>query len=80
MLLNYFLFKIDFYILEFILYSDEIEICNVVGIRVKKYKFFMFYYFLSNLFRKYCSVVDVINLYVVVRFEDVLIYGFDVIL
>ena len=40
----------------------------------------MFYYLLSNLPRKYRSVVDAINLYAVVRSEDVSTYGFDVIL
>lgn len=39
----------------------------------------MFYYLISNLFKKYYSGLDMINLFVVVRFENVLIYGFDMI-
>ena len=77
---NHPLFKIDPHTLELILYSDEIEICNAVGTRAKKHKLLMFYYLLSNLPRKYRSVVDAINLYAVVRSEDVSTYGFDVIL
>ncbi|XP_068756185.1 uncharacterized protein [Montipora capricornis] len=77
---NHPLFKIDSHTLELILYSDEIQICNAVGTRVKKHKLLMFYYLLSNLPGKYRSVVDAINLYAVVRSEDVSTYGFDVIL
>ena len=77
---NHPLFATDPHTLELILYSDEIEICNAIGTRVKKHKLLMFYYLLSNLPKKYRSVVDVINLYAVVRSEDVSTYGFDVIL
>lgn len=65
--------------LEIILYSDEIELCNAVGTRVKKFKLLMFYYVISNLPKMYWSVLKSINLYAVVRSEDVATYGFDTI-
>ena len=77
---NHPLFIGDPHTLELILYSDEIEICNAVGTRVKKHKILMFYYLLSNLPKKFRSAIDAINLYAVVRSEDVSTYGFDVIL
>ena len=77
---NHPLFTIDPHTLELILYSDEIEICNAVGTRVKKHKLLMFYCLLSNLTKKYRSRVDAINLYAVVRSEDVSTYSFDAIL
>jgi len=40
----------------------------------------MFYYLLSNLPKKYRSRVDAVNLYAVVRSEDLSTYGFDPIL
>ena len=66
--------------LEIILYSDEIELCNAVGTRVKKHKLLMFYYIIGNLPKMYRSVLSAINLYAVVRTEDVATYGFDTIL
>ena len=77
---NHPLFTTDPHTLELILYSDEIEICNAVGTRVKKHKLLMFYYLLSNLPKKYRSTVDAINYYAVVTSEDVSTYGFDIIL
>lgn len=74
------LFAGDGHTLELILYSDEIELCNAIGTRVKKHKLLMFYYLISNLPKKYRSVLDMINLFAVVRSEDVSIYGFDIIL
>lgn len=66
--------------LEIILYSDEIELCNAVGTRVKKFKLLMFYYVIGNLPKMYRSVLNAINLHAVVRSEDVATYGFDTIL
>lgn len=40
----------------------------------------MFYYLLSNLPKKFRSAVDAINLFAVVRSEDVSTYAFDVVL
>ena len=40
---NHPLFAIDRNTLELILYSDEIELCNAVGTRVKKHKLLLFY-------------------------------------
>ena len=39
--------------LEIILYSDEIELCDAVGTRVKKFKLLMFYYVIGNLPKMY---------------------------
>ena len=77
---NHPLFAIDRNTLELILYSDEIELCNAVGTRVKKHKLLLFYYLVSNLPKKYCSVLDAINLFAVVKSEDIATYGFDIIL
>lgn len=55
------------------------ELFNVVGIRVKKYEFFMFYYVIGNLFKVYYSVLYGINFYVVIKIDDVVCYGFDVV-
>ena len=77
---NHPLFSIDRNTLELILYSDEIELCNAVGTRVKKHKLLLFYYLVSNLPKKYCSVLDAINLFAVVKSEDIATYGFDIIL
>lgn len=78
---NHLQFIADPHTVELMLYSDEIEICNAVGTRVKKkLKILMFYYLLSNLPKKFRSAVDAINLFAVVRSEDVSTYGFDVIL
>ena len=63
---NHTLFAIDPNTLELILCSDEIELCNAVDTRVKKHKLLLFYYLISNLPKKYRSVVNVINLFVVV--------------
>ena len=63
---NHPLFIGDPHTLEPILYSDEIEICNAVGTRVKKHKILLFYYLLSNLPKKFRSAIDAINLYAVV--------------
>lgn len=65
--------------LEIILYSDEIELCNAVGTRVKKHKLLMFYYVIGNLPKVYRSALDAINLYAVIK-TDVTRYGFDVVL
>ena len=77
---NHPLFAIDGNTLGLILYSDEIGRCNAVGTRVKKHKLLLFYYLVSNLPKKYCSVLDAINLFAVVKSEDIAIYGFDIIL
>ena len=77
---NHPLFAIDGNTLGLILYSDEIERCNAVGTRVKKHKLLLFYYLVSNLPKKYCSVLDAINLFAVVKSEDIATYGFDIIL
>ena len=74
------LFVIDGNTLGLILYSDEIERCNAVGTRVKKHKLLLFYYLVSNFPTKYCSVLDAINLFAVVKSEDIATYGFDIIL
>lgn len=77
---NHLQFIADPHTVELILYSDEIEICNAVGTREKKLKILMFYYLLSNLPKKFRSAVDAINLFAVVRSEDVSTYAFDVVL
>ena len=77
---NHPLFAIDRNTLELILYSDEIELCNTVGTRVKKHKLLLFYYLVSNLPKKYCSVLDAINLFTVVKSEDIATDGFVIIL
>ena len=66
--------------LQIILYSDEIELCNAVGTRVKKFKLLMFYYMIGKLPKIYRSVLSAINLYAVAKSEDVATYGFDSIL
>ena len=40
----------------------------------------MFYYLVSDLPKKYCSVLDTINLFAVSKSEDIATYGFDIIL
>lgn len=66
--------------LEIILYSDEIELCNAIGTRVKQFKLLLFYYIIGNLPKIYRSVLNAINLYAVVTTSDVATYGFDTIL
>lgn len=66
--------------LEMILYGDEIELCNAVGTRVKKFKLLIFYYIIGNVPKIYRSVLSSVNFYAAVRSEDVATYGFDIIL
>ena len=66
--------------MELILYSDQIELCNAVGTKRKEHKLLLFYYLVSYLPKKYRSVLDTINLFAVVKSEDIATYGFDIIL
>ena len=77
---NHPLFAIDRNTVELILYSDQIELCNAVGTRGKEHKLLLFYYLVSYLPKKYRSVLDTINLFAVVKSEDIATYGFDIIL
>ena len=51
-----------------------------MGTRVKKHKLLLFYYLVSILPKKYCSVLDVINLFAVAKTEDIATNGFVIIL
>lgn len=51
-----------------------------MGTRVKKHKFLLLYYLVSNLPKKYRSVLDAINLFTVVKSEDIATDGFVIIL
>ena len=51
-----------------------------MGTRVEKHKLLLFYYLVSNLPKKYCSVLDAINLFAVAKSEDIATNGFVIIL
>ena len=51
-----------------------------MGTRVKKHRLLLFYYLVSNLPKKYCSVLDAINLFAVAKSEDIATNGFVIIL
>ena len=56
------------------------ELFNAVGTRVKKHELLMFYYVIGNLPKVYHSALHAINLYAVIKTDDVACYGFDVVL
>lgn len=75
---DFFLQKPD--ALQFILYYDELEVCNPLGSKAGLQKLGMFYIVLGNIPPKYRSCLKMINLLAIVRASYVKTYGMDKIL
>lgn len=75
----------DFFIqkpdaLQFILYYDELEVCNPLGSKAGLQKLGLFYMVLGNIPSKYRSCLKMINLLAIVKASYVKTYGMDKIL
>jgi hypothetical protein len=75
---NYFVVKQN--PLQFILYYDELEVCNPLGSKAGVQKLGMFYMVLGNIPYKYRSCLKMINLIAIVKASYVKSYGMDKIL
>ncbi|GBM75168.1 hypothetical protein AVEN_161152-1, partial [Araneus ventricosus] len=66
--------------LQFILYYDELEVCNPLGSKAGIQKLGMFYMVLGNIPYKYRSCLKMINLVAIVKSSHVKAFGMDKIL
>lgn len=66
--------------LQFILYYDELEVCNPLGSKAGNQKLGMFYMVFGNISPKYRSTLKMINLVAVVKASYVKLHGMDQIL
>ena len=64
-------------VLQLILYTDEIELCNPLGSRAKKNKLLLIYYTLGNINPKYRSRLAAIRLLAMVKSKDLSHCGID---
>lgn len=66
--------------LQFILYTNEIELCNPLGSRASKNKLLLIYYTLGNINPKYRSRLAAIRLLAMVKSKDISDCGIDKVL